>query len=321
MKELHSWLQNPWNSWKLQLDHNSFASATLLTGSHGLGIFTLAEQFGRALMCNTASSEPCGFCHGCDLMQSGNHPDYHVIKPEKEGKSITVDQIRQCNRIAQESSQLSGYRLFVIEPAEAMNESAANALLKTLEEPPEKCVFILIASKANALLPTIVSRCQQIAIADPQPQAVTAWLTHEVTQEVPAFAAHINGNAPVKTKAFIEQGGVKQYLDLESVFLTAVKGDVAATLQCVKKINEAPIQRLTWLWYLLTDAQKVSFGVETRSFTPGCHTLSSQMSYGVVEQQSLSLAELIEQIRHFPGLNTELLITDWIFKFNEETCL
>ncbi len=321
MKELHSWLLNPWDSWKQQLDSNGFASATLLTGSQGLGIFSLAEQFGRSLMCNAASSEPCGFCHGCDLMQSGNHPDYHVIKPEKEGKAITVDQIRQCNRIAQESSQLSGYRLFVIEPAEAMNESAANALLKTLEEPPEKCVFILIASKANALLPTIVSRCQQIAIPDPQPDVVATWLTNEVTKEVPEFAAHINGNAPVKTKQFIEQDGVKQYLEIEITFLSAVKGDVVATLQCVKKLNEQPIQRLTWLWYLLTDAQKVCFGVETRSFTPGCHTLSSQMSYVVLEQQSLSLTELIEKIRHFPGLNTELLITEWIFKFNEETCL
>ncbi len=321
MKEIHSWLQNPWSSWKLQLDQSSFASATLLAGSQGLGIFNLAEQFARSIMCSTASSEPCGFCHGCDLMQSGNHPDYHVIKPEKEGKAITVDQIRQCNRIAQESSQLSGYRLFIIEPAEAMNESAANALLKTLEEPPEKCVFILIASKANALLPTIVSRCQQIAIPDPQPSVVATWLRSEVEQEVPAFAVHINGNAPVQTKAFIQKGGLEQYQDVEKAFLSSLKGDVAATLQCVKKLNEEPVQRLTWLWYLLTDAQKACFGVDSRCFTPGCHTLSSQMSYGVLEKQSLSLAELIEKIRHFPGLNTELLITDWIFKFNEETCL
>ncbi len=320
MKELHSWLQNPWNSWKVQLDQNSFASATLLTGPQGLGIFSLAEQFGRSLMCNTSSSEPCGFCHGCDLMQSGNHPDYHVIQPEKEGKAITVDQIRLCNRIAQESSQLSGYRLFIIEPAEAMNESAANALLKTLEEPPEKCVFILIASKANALLATIVSRCQQISIPEPQPDVVSVWLNEQIGTEVPSFASHINGNAPVKTKEFVQAGGVEQYLDIEKTFIAALKGDVAATLHCVKKLNESPITRLTWLWYLLTDAQKVSFGVETRSFTPGCHTLSSQMSYVVLEQQSLALAELIEKLRHFSGLNTELLITDWIFNFNEETC-
>jgi len=321
MKHLHSWLQNAWQSWKLQLENNSFASATLLVSPPGLDTFQLAEQFARSLMCTTSPSDPCGFCHSCDLMQSGNHPDYHVVRPEKEGKAITIEQIRQCNRIAQESSQLSGYRLFVIEPAEAMNESAANALLKTLEEPSEKCVFILIAAKANILLPTIVSRCQQLSIAEPKPSVVTTWLQQEVGQEVPPFASHINGNAPVKTKTFIEEGGLEQYKDIEKAFISALQGDIAAAMHCVKKLNEAPAIRLTWLWYLLTDAQKVHFGIENRSFTPGCHTLSAQLSYVVLEQQSLSLATLIEKVRQFPGLNTELLITDWIFNFNEEACL
>ncbi|WP_165311854.1 DNA polymerase III subunit delta' [Vibrio ziniensis] len=321
VKDLHSWLQGSWNSWKYQLDNNSFASATLLSSSPGLDTFQLAEQFARSLMCNTTTSEPCGFCHGCDLMQSGNHPDYHVVKPEKEGKTITVEQIRQCNRIAQESSQLSGYRLFVIEPAEAMNESAANALLKTLEEPPEKCVFVLIASKASALLPTIVSRCQQVAIPDPQSGVVTLWLQKELGVDVPAFASHVNGNAPVQTKVFMQSGDIDAYKSIEESLIAAVQGDIESALKCTSKLNESPITRLTWLWYLLTDAQKVHFGVVQPNFTPGCRTLSSLLSYVVLEKQSSELAALIEKLRHFTGLNTELLITDWIFKFNEETCL
>ncbi len=321
MKELHFWLQAGWQSWKQQLDNNSFASATLLVSSPGLGTFKLAEQFAHSLMCLTSKSEPCGFCHGCDLMNSGNHPDYHVVRPEKEGKTITVDQIRQCNRIAQESSQLSGYRLFIIEPAEAMNESAANALLKTLEEPAEKCVFVLITEKSDSLLPTIVSRCQQIAIPDPQPELVTDWLRKELDVEVPAFASHINGNAPVQTEAFIQSGGLKEYQKIEQSFIAATQGDISCVLQCVKQLNESPLTRLTWLWYLLTDAQKVHFGLDQWSLTPGCHALSSSLSYGVLERQTHALAALIEQLRHFSGLNTELLITDWIFNFNEETCL
>ena len=182
-------------------------------------------------------------------------------------------------------------------------------------------MFILIAAKANILLPTIVSRCQQLSIAEPKPSVVTTWLQQEVGQEVPPFASHINGNAPVKTKTFIEEGGLEQYKDIEKAFISALQGDIAAAMHCVKKLNEAPAIRLTWLWYLLTDAQKVHFGIENRSFTPGCHTLSAQLSYVVLEQQSLSLATLIEKVRQFPGLNTELLITDWIFNFNEEACL
>jgi len=321
MRELHSWLQSSWDNWKHQLDNNSFASATLLSSSPGLETFQLAEQFARSLMCSTSNSEPCGFCHGCELMQSGNHPDYHVVKPEKEGKAITVDQIRQCNRIAQESSQLSGYRLFVIEPAEAMNESAANALLKTLEEPPEKCVFVLIASKASALLPTIVSRCQQVTIPDPQSSVVTQWLQNELGEQVPPYVAHINGDAPVQTKAFIQSGDLDTYKSIEESLIAAVQGNTEAALKCASKLNESPVVRLTWLWYLLTDAQKAHFAVVQPNFTPGCHTLSSVLSYVVLEKQSSELATLIEKLRHFTGLNSELLIMDWIFKFNEETCL
>lgn len=118
-------------------------------------------------------------------MQSGSHPDYHLVRPEKEGRTISVDQIRQCNRLAQESSQLSGYRLIVIEPAEAMNESAANALLKTLEEPAEKCVFVLLTSRINHLLPTIVSRCQQITVAEPSASLVAEWLAENCNRMCP----------------------------------------------------------------------------------------------------------------------------------------
>ncbi len=321
MNELHPWLQNTWSTWKAQLNNRSFASATLLVSSAGLDTFQLAERFAHALMCNTSDSEPCGFCHGCDLMQSGNHPDFHVVKPEKEGKAITVDQIRQCNRIAQESSQLSGYRLFVIEPAQTMNESAANALLKTLEEPPEKCVFVLIATKANALLPTIISRCQQVVIADPQPEMVTTWLQKELSTDIPLYASHLNGNGPVQTKVFIESNGIKTYNSIEESLLAAIKGDVASALTCSQLINKAPIERLSWLWYLLTDAQKVHFGVDQQTLTPGCRTLSSQLSYPILEKQTQALMRLIEQLRHFSGLNSELLVMDWIFKFNEETCL
>jgi len=321
MQELHPWLQNSWQTWQQQLESLNFASATLLVSSQGLGTFQLAEKFARSLMCTTSNSEPCGFCHGCDLMRSGNHPDYYVVQPEKEGKAITVEQIRQCNRMAQESSQLSGYRVFIIEPADSMNESAANALLKTLEEPPEKCVFVLIANNANTLLPTIVSRCQQISIPDPQPSMVASWLRSELNTEVPAYASHINGNAPLKTKEFVQSGDIDQYLSIEQLLLSSIKGDVSAALTCVKKLNESPVVRLTWLWYLMTDAQKIHFGVYKESFTPGCHGLSSLLSYVVIDKQTLALADLLEQLRHFPGLNSELLITDWIFKFNEETCL
>ena len=108
-------------------------------------------------MCQNDHSEPCGFCHSCDLLKSESHPDVHYLLPEKDKKALSVDQIRQANKWAQESSQFGRYRIIVIPNAETMNASASNALLKTLEEPPKQCLFILSTENAKLLLPTIRS--------------------------------------------------------------------------------------------------------------------------------------------------------------------
>ncbi len=118
-------------------------------------------------MCVNYESEACGFRHSCELMKSGSHPDFHVIEPEKEGKSITVDQVQVSNRWAQQSSQLGGF-LRVILLNWPANESASNALLKTLEEPASNCIFILSTRNSNRLMPTILSRCQQFNVVCPQ---------------------------------------------------------------------------------------------------------------------------------------------------------
>ncbi|EPP22483.1 DNA polymerase III subunit delta' [Vibrio fluvialis] len=321
MQHIYPWLADAWQSWKQRLNEQSFASATLISAPAGLGTFQMAELFARALMCQTHSSEPCGFCHGCDLMQSGSHPDYHLVRPEKEGRTISVDQIRQCNRLAQESSQLSGYRLIVIEPAEAMNESAANALLKTLEEPAEKCVFVLLTSRINHLLPTIVSRCQQITVAEPSASLVAEWLAGELQQDVPAFASNIHGNAPLLTREFIASGGMKQYQELEAKFIQAIQGDILSQLECAKLAASEPQSRLNWLWYLMTDAQKAHFSLAQNHMTPGCLAVAKACSFALLQQQTEALAKLSEQLRVFSGLNGELMITDWLLKFNEEACL
>ncbi|WGY47450.1 DNA polymerase III subunit delta' [Vibrio sp. ABG19] len=321
MQPIYPWLNDAWLSWQARLKNQTFSAATLIAAPAGVGAFQLVEPFAAALMCSAQDGEACGFCHSCDLMQSGNHPDYHVVRPEKEGRSISVEQIRHCNRLAQESSQLSGYRLIVIEPAEAMNESAANALLKTLEEPAGKCVFVLVTTRISHILPTIVSRCQQINVAEPATQMVSCWLSETLDKSVPPYAAHIHANAPLTTQVFIAEGGVADYSALESQFIAALQGDVSALINCAKAAAAQPVQRLSWLWYLLTDAQKVQFGIRQAYFTPGCEQVAGLMNFAQLQQQTDRLAKLIEQLRTFTGLNGELLITDWLLKLNEEACL
>lgn len=320
MNELYPWLSPMWKEWQAALQADRFSNATLLIAGEGMGAEHLVEQFGRAVMCQNYPAEACGFCHGCQLMESASHPDYHVVKPEKEGKSITVEQIRHCNRIAQESSQLSGARLFVIEPAEAMNESAANALLKTLEEPSSACMFLLVAHRSNMLLPTITSRCQQWHLTVPDALSLTQWLNQQVDTQVPAYAAHLNNNAPIATLEFVKQDKQSQYSSIESAFLKHCHNQ-SDTTKLAKELASNHHESLNWLWHLLVDAQKVHYGLSELFFTPGAKRLSEAVGYQQLYVQAQELSKLIELLRLHTGLNAELLILDWLFKFNGETCL
>ncbi|MEZ8099586.1 DNA polymerase III subunit delta' [Vibrio bivalvicida] len=320
MSDLYPWLSPLWKEWQSNLQADRFSNAALLIADEGMGAQQLVEHFSRAVICQNYPAEACGFCHGCQLMESDSHPDYHVIRPEKEGKAITVEQVRQCNRIAQESSQLSGLRLFVIEPAEAMNESAANALLKTLEEPSATCMFLLVTHRANSLLPTITSRCQQWHLTVPESSLVTSWLSEQAEKPVPAYAAHINGNAPLATLEFINQDKMSQYVSIESEFIAHCHNQADVT-KLAKELASEHAEYLNWLWYLLTDTQKVHYGLAMPFFTPGAEKLAQIVEYQRLYIQTQELVKLTQQLRTHTGLNAELLILDWLFKFNGEICL
>ncbi|EGU33303.1 DNA polymerase III subunit delta' [Vibrio ichthyoenteri ATCC 700023] len=320
MTTLYPWLAPLWQQWQNHLEADRFPNAALLIAKPGFGEEQLVTQFSRAVMCSNYAAQPCGFCHSCQLMASSNHPDFHLVVPEKEGKAITVEQIRHCNRIAQESSQQGGYRLIVIQPADSMNESAANALLKTLETPAKNCLFLLVATSVSQLLPTITSRCQQWHVGEPDAQALTDWLASQVNGEVPSYAAHLNGHSPLKTLHFIEQKEQARYLSIEKQLL-AVIGQQGDIIKLSKELASEAEQSLHWLWYLLTDAQKVHFGLTASNGIPGASDLAQQANYSLLYNQAEALRELIEQLKAHSGLNRELLILDWLIKFNGEVCL
>ncbi|KQB09171.1 DNA polymerase III subunit delta' [Vibrio metoecus] len=321
MSALYPWLVPVWQPWQARLMAEKLSAATLIQAPESSGVENLVDYMARTLMCTSRQNEPCGFCHSCGLMQAGHHPDFHIIAPEKVGKSITVDQIRHINRIAQESSQLSGYRLIVINPADAMNESAANALLKTLEEPAADCVFILVTAHVHHLLPTIVSRCQKLMVTAPSTQLVLAWL-QEQGITAPAYALHLCADSPLKARAFMLEGGVEKYREIESQLVAAVAGDMSAQLKCISLIDADLMNHLDWIWCVLTDAQKIQFGVQEAYFTPASALLANRFHYHKLYAQTAALEALKEQLSQFTGLNSELLLLQWFNQFiTEETCL
>lgn len=173
----------PWHEpyWQQLLFANKskrLPHALLLSGLSGLGKALFAERFIRLLLCERKNliDHSCkgNECHACHLITNRSHPNILWLFPEKD--TIKVDQIRQANEFAQHSSFTDDYRFVLINPANAMNISAANALLKTLEEPPAQVILILISDAPYCLPATIRSRCQRLHFQLPDQQNALSWL-------------------------------------------------------------------------------------------------------------------------------------------------
>jgi DNA polymerase-3 subunit delta' len=165
----------------------SWPHALLVHGPRGIGKHALALGFAQALLCESPRSDglACGECPGCRYAEAGQHPDLMrlellVIDPEDgtlaSVDTIAIDRVRALTEFVQLTSHRQRAKVAVIAPAERMNAAAANALLKTLEEPPAGTFLILVADQPGRLPPTILSRCRRLAAPLPTHEEARAWL-------------------------------------------------------------------------------------------------------------------------------------------------
>lgn len=207
------------------------AHALLLHGPKGVGQFDLAVTLAQAWLCEAAQGthRPCGHCASCKLVQARSHPDLLVLVPEalqaelgwgaaegddaaaerasktKPSQEIKVDAVRRAVAFALVTSARGRGKVVVLHPAERMNGISANTLLKTLEEPAGDSRFVLSCAAPDALLPTIRSRCQAVAMQLPAASAAIDWLkSRGVAQPEVMLAA--TGGQPQESLAWSEQG-------------------------------------------------------------------------------------------------------------------
>lgn len=169
----------PWQDalWKQLAGRPQHAHAYLLHGPAGIGKRALAERLMALLLCQRPESlNACGQCKSCLLLAAGSHPDNYILEPEEADKPIKVDQVRDLVGFVVQTAQMGGRKVVLIEPVEAMNINAANALLKSLEEPSGNTVLLLVSHQPSRLLPTIKSRCVQQACPLPGERMSLDWL-------------------------------------------------------------------------------------------------------------------------------------------------
>ena len=198
MVDIYPWQQTLWQQIVMRNQH---AHAYLLHGPAGIGKRVLANQLAARLLCQQPLAlAACGECKSCHLLAAGTHPDFYVLEPEEADKAIKVDQVRDLVDFVVQTPQLGGRKLVLLEPAEAMNPNAANALLKSLEEPAGNTVMLLISHQPSRLLPTVRSRCVQQACPLPDETQSLDWMqgAHpELDRQLAHELLRLSGGSPL----------------------------------------------------------------------------------------------------------------------------
>jgi DNA polymerase III subunit delta' len=212
---------HPWNEPILQslaARIGKLPHALLIHGVQGVGKLALAERIAQLLLCETESgARPCGRCDGCRWFLAGSHPDLRRLEPEslakeiepEEGEAappvkktkpsteIKIEQVRGIADFLNLRSHRGRLRVALVHPAEDMNLSAANALLKGLEEPPAGAMFLLVSHRPASLLPTIRSRCVAVPVPVPPRQTAVEWLSGQGAKGAERWLAYAGG-APLR---------------------------------------------------------------------------------------------------------------------------
>ncbi|THD09608.1 DNA polymerase III subunit delta' [Rhodanobacter lindaniclasticus] len=243
------WHEEHWSRLQARRERGALAHALLLCGAPGLGKRQFAQRFVRGLLCTEpVRGEACGHCRGCQLTAAGSHPDrveltFGLRRDGTPRTEIVVDQIRELSARLALRSQLGGWQVVTIDPADAMNAAAANALLKTLEEPAAQTMLILLADAPWRLPATIRSRCQRIEFHLPEPALALAWLQREGVADGRAALTASGGN-PGLAMQWARQGALEQRTEVRRDLAALAGGRGQATEVAKRWLDDEPAQRL-----------------------------------------------------------------------------
>lgn len=306
---LPPWCEAAWSVLAARAANGTLPHALLLCGPAGLGKRALAEAFVRARLCGSPrDGRACGDCRACKLLAAGTHPDRMLVTLEENPNThklrtvIVVDQIRALSARLAMSSQLDGWQVAVIDPADAMNDAAQNALLKTLEEPTAASLIVLVSDAPSQLGATVRSRCQRIDIAVPAVAEAMAWLDARGVQHAEVLLAAAGGN-PGQAWLLEAQGGMQRRQEVARDLLALAAGRGNARAIAKAWADDAPLQRLEQAARLLGGALRARADGQRVRFDPGWN----DEVLGLQFAQANRLRGLLNG-----PLRTDLALYDWL---------
>ena len=202
------WQTSNWQNLTSSRENKRLGHGLLFHGPAGIGKKEFAKEFAHWLMCEQPlPDKSCGSCKSCMLINADSNPDLLTLYPEEKGKSIKVDQVRELIQKVSLTSHSHGYRVIIIAPADALNLSASNSLLKTLEEPPENTVLILVSDKPSKLMATIRSRTHMVRFDLPSEDQSLKWLNQQNVDKA-ELALKLSAGAPLAAAVMAKDDGL-----------------------------------------------------------------------------------------------------------------
>lgn len=296
--------------------------ALLLLSEQGLGSESLLTYLAQGLLCTQqAGIHACGQCSSCQLFKAGNHPDYHVLN-SIDNKAISIDQVREVSHALQQYAHQDGNKVVVIQPLDKLSESAANALLKTLEEPSENTYFVMLADMSANITATIYSRSQVWKLTAPQSVVSQSWIEQQYpnyTKEEINTALCINYQRPLSALNMLQEGLLAQRKDfLRQLWLFYQHKRLYHFFSYFALNNTALLaDQINWLMSFFQDALKQRLHIHTgwvnQDIAKGISLFAEQHS----SEQLLKASELTTQLRQdlmINGVNQELMVLDYLTK-------
>ncbi|MDH7943140.1 DNA polymerase III subunit delta' [Pseudohongiella sp. SYSU M77423] len=268
----YPWHHSAWQQIVSQQRRDRLAHAYLFTGLPDTGRHQFVLGVAHYVLCEAdkiTHSKACGRCRQCLLFAKGYHPDVLQVKPEEGSRAIKIDQVRQiADHVQQTSNQASATKVIIIQPAEALGTAAANSLLKSLEEPPGKALFLLIADSGDSLLATIRSRCQNVALPSPTFSDTQAWLAtmSAADSDTLASAAALAPRQPFAALRMLEEG-VPAWREILTDKLISLRNGEESVTEVARFCEKQPVAHAINLMTDLCTEQVRSLAVEPQSRT------------------------------------------------------
>ena len=292
MTDLYPWLEPCRLTIATALAQGRLPHALLLTGLPGLGKGVLADVIAQQLLCVAASpaSGPCGRCTACAQLSAGTHPDYIKVELEEDASVVKIDQIRSLAEKLSLSSHQGGYKVVTLNPADSMNINAANSLLKTLEEPSDNTVLVLVCERPSQLPATVRSRCQLLRVDVPGQEVALQWLAGQGIEGPAKTYLQMAHGAPLEALQQARVDSIKARREHFDSLVAILEGRAAPLTVAQAWAKDEDMQGIHWMRDWLMDLLRIAMtgqtgGVRSTDLLDGLTRLARKLDSRVLFTQ------------------------------------